>query len=76
MLSNNETRTPIANPPTSAQLEGTPYHSPSYIQVGAVVWECGEAQTDTQTDTQTRVTNTHLASSTTHAKCNYLGGWD
>ena len=24
----NETRAPIANPPNSAQLEGTPYHSP------------------------------------------------
>jgi len=31
----NETDAPIANPPNSAQLEGTPYHSPkpSYIQV-------------------------------------------
>jgi len=27
-------------------------------------------QTDTQTDTQTRVTTIHFASSTTHAKCN------
>jgi len=26
--------------------------------------------TDTQTDTQTAVTNIHFASSTTHAKCN------
>jgi len=24
----NETRAPIANPPNSAQLKGTPYHSP------------------------------------------------
>jgi len=24
----NETRAPIANPPNSAQLEGTPHHSP------------------------------------------------
>jgi len=24
----NETRAPIGNPPNSAQLEGTPYHSP------------------------------------------------
>ena len=40
----NETRAPIANPPNSAQLEGT-----STIRVCAVVWECGEGQTDTQT---------------------------
>jgi len=32
----NETRTPTANPPNSAQLEGTPTISPSYIQVHAV----------------------------------------
>jgi len=31
---------------------------------------CGRGQTDTQTDTQTRVTTIHFASSTTHAKCN------
>jgi len=41
----NETRAPIANPPNSAQLEGTPYHSPSYIRIRAVTWECGEGQT-------------------------------
>jgi len=29
----------------SVQLEGTPYHSPSYIWVRAIVWECGEGQT-------------------------------
>jgi len=33
----NETRAPIAHLPNSAQLEGTPYHSPSYIWVCAVV---------------------------------------
>jgi len=38
----NETREPIANPPNSAQLEGTPYHSPSYIRVREVVWEGGD----------------------------------
>jgi len=38
----NETIAPIANPPNSAQLEGIPYHSPSYIRLRAVVWECGE----------------------------------
>ena len=60
----NETRAPIANAPNSAQLEGTPYHSPSYMRIGAVVRACGEGQTDTQT-------NIHFASSTTHAKCDY-----
>jgi len=30
-------------------------------------------QTETHTDTQTRVTIIHFASSTTHAKCNNLG---
>jgi len=49
----NETRAPIANPPNSAQLEGTPTIPPSYIRVRAVVWECGEGQTDTQINTQT-----------------------
>jgi len=49
---------------------------PSYIRVRAVVWAYGRGQTDRQTythshtDTQTRVTTIHFASSTTHAKCN------
>ena len=38
----------------------------TYTQVHAVVWECGEEQTDTQTV----VTNIHFASSTPHTKCN------
>ena len=59
---------------------GHSYIPPIYIRVRAVVWECGEGQTDRHT--QTRVTNTciNLASSTTtfrerrrpsttHAKC-------
>jgi len=45
-----------------------PTTHPSYIWVRAVVWTCGRGQTDTQT----RVTTTHFASSTTHAKCNKL----
>ena len=45
----NETRTPIANPPNSAQLEGTPT-LPSYIRVREVVWECGGGQTDIRTN--------------------------
>jgi len=51
LLNSNETCAPIANPPNSAQLKDTPYHSPklTYIQVRAVVWKCGEGQIDTQT---------------------------
>ena len=45
----NKTCAPIANPPNCAQLQGTPYHSPTYIQVSAVVWECGVGQTRRQT---------------------------
>jgi len=60
----NETRAPIANPPYSAQLDGTPYHSPSYIQVHAVVWECGEGQTDTQRG----VSSIHFALAIIYAK--------
>jgi len=43
----NETRAPIANPPNSAQLEGTPYHSSNLHTFCTVVWECGEGQADT-----------------------------
>jgi len=46
----NETCTPIANPPNSAQLEGTPTILPTYIQVCAVVWKCGEGRTVRHTD--------------------------
>ena len=62
----NETRAPIANPPNSAQLEGTHTIPPTYIWVGAVVWECREGQTDTQT----AVTTIHFASVTPLVKCN------
>jgi len=48
----------------------SPTTTPSYIRVRAVVWACGRGQTDTHTDTQTRVTTVHFASSATHAKCN------
>jgi len=61
----NETRAPIVNPPKNLQLEGTLYHSPSYIRVRAVMWECDAGQTDTQT----AVTTIHFASATPHAKC-------
>jgi len=43
----NEIHAPIANPPCIAELGGTPTVPTSYIQVSAVVWECGEGQTDT-----------------------------
>jgi len=39
----------LANLPNSAQLEGTLYHSPSYIQLRAVVWESDEGQTHRHT---------------------------
>ena len=65
----NATRAPIANAPNSAQLGGASTVPPSYIRVRAVVWADGRGQTDRQTDTQTRVTTIHFASSTTHAKC-------
>jgi len=47
----NETRALIANPPNSAQLEGTPTIPPAYIRVRAVVWVglCGEGQPHRQT---------------------------
>jgi len=56
----NEIRAPIANLPNSAQVEGTPYYSPSYIWVHAVVWECDEGQT--------ALTNIHFALAMPHAK--------
>ena len=70
----NKTRGPIANPPNSAQLEGTPTIPPTYTRVRAVVWDCGEGQTDKHrhTNTQTAVTNIHFASATPHAKCNQI----
>jgi len=45
----------------------------SYIWVCAVVWECGKRQTrrhwQTDTDTQTAMTNIHFASAMPNAKC-------
>ena len=52
----NETRAPIANQPNSAQLEGIPNIPQTYIWVRAVVWECGEGQTDTQTHSRDQYT--------------------
>jgi len=69
----NATRAPIANPPNSAELECTSYHSPK-LRPGPCSSLSGNAardrQTDTQTRTQTLVINIHFASSTTHVKCN------
>ena len=45
----NDTCAPTAYLPKTAQLEGTPCHSPSYIRVCAVVWECSEGKTDRHT---------------------------
>jgi len=74
----NETREPIANPPNTAQLEGTPYHS-SKLYPGPCssvrMWRGTDrrhthTQTHTHTYTQTALTTVHFASATPHAKCN------
>ena len=64
----NETGAPFANPPNSAQMEGT-YHSPSLHQ-GPCSNVGMRRGTDRHTDTQTAVTTIHFASATPHAKCN------
>jgi len=57
----------IADQPNSAQLEGTPYHSAKLHP--DLCSSVGMRQgTDRHTDRQMCVTNTHFASSTTHAK--------
>jgi len=56
---------PIANPPNSTQLE-TPTIPRSYIRVRAVVWECDEGQTYTQTAVANCI---HFSSAMPHAKC-------
>jgi len=56
MCHSNKTRASIANPPNTAQLEGTLTIPPSYIRVRAIVWECGEEQKDTDRQTQTHYT--------------------
>jgi len=62
----NETRAPIANPPNSAQLEGTTISFPKLHPGSCSNVVCDEGQTDTQT----AVTNIHFASGTPNAKCN------
>jgi len=58
----NETRTPIATPPNSAQLRGHPYHFPK-LHPGLCSSVGMRRRTDT--DTQTAVITIHFASSTT-----------
>jgi len=52
----SKTRMPIKSRPSSAQLGGTPYHSPSYIRVNAVVWACSHRQTDRHTNVREQYT--------------------
>jgi len=61
----NEICALIANPPNSAQLRGTPYHSPK-LHPGP----CSSVGMRPRTDRQTRITNIHFASSTIRGKCN------
>jgi len=60
----NATHAPIANPPNSAQLGSSLYQAPK-LHPGLL----GNVVVRPRTDTQTRVTTIHSASSTTHAKC-------
>ena len=52
-----QTRAPTANPPNSAQLQGAPYHSPTYMPVSSVVWY---AAADRQSDTHRHVWPIHI----------------
>jgi len=65
----NETRAPIANPPNSAQLEGTPYHLLKLHPhpCSSVGMRRG---TDRQTHTQTAMANIHFTSAMPHVKYN------
>ena len=62
----NATHAPIANPSNSAQLGGSLYRAPK-LHPGPCSSVRVRPRTDRQTDTQTRVTTIHFASSTTHA---------
>ena len=71
----NAASAPIANPPNSAQLGGSLYHAPKLHPdpcsiVGVRPRTLTHTDTHRQTDTPTRVTTIHFASSTTYAKCN------
>ena len=54
------TRAPIANPPNSAQLGDSPYHSPK-LHPGPCNSVGMRPRTDRQTDRQTRVTTIHFS---------------
>jgi len=62
----NKTRAPIANLPKSAQLGGTPYHSPK-LHLGPCSSVAMRRSTDRQTHMQTCITNIHFTLSMTHA---------
>jgi len=65
----NATCAPIANPPNSAQLGGIIYYARK-LDPGPCNSVGIRPRTVRHTDTQTRVTTIHFASSMTHAKCN------
>jgi len=62
----NETHALLWICPIVHTWRALPTISPSYIWVRAVVWECSEGQTDTQTV----VTSIHFALAMPHTKCN------
>jgi len=70
----NATRAPVANPPSSAQLGGIPYHS-SKLHPGPCNSVGMRQWTDRQTHRRGWLTTIHFASSTTHAKCNEQVKW-
>ena len=49
MLSQQRNQCTDCKSAEQSTTDGTRYHSPSYIRVRAVVWECSEAQTHRQT---------------------------
>jgi len=61
----NETRAPIANLPNSAQVQGTPYHSPK-LHLGACVAQ------DRHTHRRDQI---HFTSATPHGKCSNHGAF-
>ena len=73
VVNSNETRAPNANPPNSAQLEGTPYHSPK-LHLGSCSSVGMRRGTDRQTQRHTdgRGQYTFCLGYMPHAKCNKL----
>jgi len=64
----NQTRAPIANPPNSAQLEGTRYHSPN-LHPGPCSSVGMRRGGQTHTDGHDQY---NFSSATPHAKCNRI----